>query len=145
MAEKIFIASDHKGVNLKKFLVVNIPIYYQSLKIVDLGTNDTISVDYPDYCSKLCDALLEESDYSRGILICHTGTGMTIAANRNSDIRAANCLNTVMAYKARQHNDANILVLGEKFVSPQDSLEIFKIFLETDFEGGRHTRRLKKI
>ena len=143
--EKIFIASDHKGYNLKEFLVTNIPLKYHNIQVIDLGTNDTNSVDYPDYSSKLCEAILENHDNSRGILICNTGIGMTIAANRNSDIRAANCLNNIMAYKARQHNNINVLVLGERFVTTEETLEILKIFLETDFEGGRHTRRLKKI
>lgn len=140
---KIAIASDHKGFNLKtkvKSLLESL-----SYKVIDCGTDSgDVSVDYPDYAKLVCEQILENS-IKMGILICGTGIGMAICANRLSKIRAAQCHNQYMAFKARSHNDANILVLGSKIITPLEAEDIVKTFLTTGFEGGRHIKRLEKI
>lgn len=141
---KVFIASDHKGYKLKNFLISHLKAKHTTFELIDLGPIQDTIVDYPDYANKLCESLLEE-ERSFGILICNTGTGMVIAANRNSKIRAANCFNDLMAYKARQHNNANILTLGANIISEKDAIKITEVFLSTDFEGGRHIKRLEKL
>ena len=141
--QKISIASDHNGVKLKD----KIALYLKSQKyqVIDLGPyDDKESVDYPDYAKKVCESILDE-EASVGVLICGTGIGMSISANRHSGIRAALCMNTFMAERARAHNDANILVIGNLISSEQDSIEMLTKFLCTSFEGGRHARRLSKI
>ena len=141
--QKISIASDHNGVALKDKIIQ----YLGSLKyeVVDFGPkNDLESVDYPDYAKKVCESILDE-ETSMGVLICGTGLGMSIAANRCSGIRAALCTDIFMVERARAHNDANILVLGNQISSEKNSLDMLKKFLNTSFEGGRHARRLSKI
>lgn len=141
--QKISIASDHNGVKLKDTIVQ----YLKSEKyqILDLGPNDeSASVDYPDYAKKLCETILD-GEVPIGILICGTGIGMSISANRYSGIRAALCTDMFMAERARAHNDANVLVIGNFISSEKESVEILKKFLTTPFEGGRHSRRLSKI
>lgn len=138
------IASDHAGYKLKDKIIEHLAKSHSHLKVKDFGTNSDESVDYPDYTRLVTEAIIEE-DTQKGILICGTGIGMSIAANRNSDIRAALCMNKIMAEKARQHNDANILVLGSKHVETKEALEMVDTFLNTKFEGGRHARRLNKI
>ena len=130
--QKISIASDHNGVKLKD----KIALYLKSQKyqVIDLGPYD----------EKVCESILDE-EASVGVLICGTGIGMSISANRHSGIRAALCMNTFMAERARAHNDANILVIGNLISSEQDSIEMLTKFLCTSFEGGRHARRLSKI
>lgn len=136
----IAIASDHAGYNLKEFIKDNF-----DLKWVDLGTNsDKKSVDYPDYGFAIAEALVDgQADF--GIAICGTGVGISIAANRNPHIRAANCTDTTMARLTRLHNDANVLCLGERLIGTEVALDIVKTFLETEFEGGRHARRVDKL
>lgn len=138
----ISVASDHRGYYVKSDI----------LKILtklghnptDLGTDSEESVDYPDFAHKLTDHISEGfSEF--GILICGTGIGMSIAANRNADIRAALCTSTEMAKLSRAHNNANLLVLGAKLSSNKEIEEMVKTFLSTSFEGGRHTKRLSKI
>ena len=136
------IASDHAGVNLKAKIIQF--SRKQGVKILDLGVDDEERVDYPDYAHKMVEEIIEEVTI-QGILICGTGIGMSIAANRSSDIRAALCLTEFMAERARMHNDANILVLGSKLIEDSLSLKIVDKFLNTKFEGGRHSRRLAKI
>jgi ribose 5-phosphate isomerase B len=136
------IASDHAGINLKAKIVRF--LQEKKLKILDLGTDTDESVDYPDYSHKMVEEIIEES-VPMGILICGTGIGMSIAANRSSSIRAALCITEYMAERARMHNDANILVLGSKLTPDALSIKMVEKFLETKFEGGRHTRRLAKI
>jgi ribose 5-phosphate isomerase B len=136
------IASDHAGVNLKAKIIKL--LQKKNMTVLDLGTDTDESVDYPDYAHKMTEEIIEGT-ISRGILICGTGIGMSIAANRSSSIRAALCITEYMAERSRMHNDANILVLGSKLVVDELSLNIVEKFLETKFEGGRHTRRLAKI
>lgn len=136
------IASDHAGTNLKQKIIQLLK--KKKLTILDLGTNTDESVDYPDYAHKMVEEIIEET-VPKGILICGTGIGMSIAANRSSSIRAALCITEYMAERARMHNDANILVLGSKLTPDELSLKMVEKFLETKFEGGRHSRRLAKI
>jgi ribose 5-phosphate isomerase B len=136
------IASDHAGVNLKAKIIKI--LRGKGLKILNLGSDDDERVDYPDYAHKMVEEIIEGSAL-KGILICGTGIGMSIAANRSSSIRAALCVNEYMAEYSRLHNNANVLVLGSKLVEDEISLKIVNKFLETQFEGGRHARRLGKI
>ncbi len=141
---KIFdltIASDHGGVHLKAKIIKF--LQKKNKKVLDLGTNNDESVDYPDYAQKMVKTILEKS-IPEGILICGTGIGMSIAANRNSSIRAALCVSEYMAERSKLHNNANILVLGSKLIEEKLSLKIVNKFLNTKFEGGRHLRRLAK-
>jgi ribose 5-phosphate isomerase B len=131
----IFIASDHAGFELKEYL----KSYFD---LSDLGTYDNTSCDYPVFAKKLCNQI-KESD--KGILICGTGIGMSITANRFKNIRAALCFNEEMAILSRQHNDANVLVLGARIISAETARRCVEKFLSTDFEGGRHQRRLDLI
>lgn len=136
------IANDHAGVMLKYKIIKMLEDH--KLKILDLGTDNDEKVDYPDYANKVVEVIIEEST-NLGILICGTGIGMSIAANRSSDIRAALCFNEFMAERARLHNNANILVLGSKLCEDEISLKMVDVFLKTKFEGGRHLKRLSKI
>ncbi len=135
----IFIASDHAGFELKQYLI-------ETLKedIRDLGTYSAESCDYPVYAHKLTEAVLNNAN-SVGILICGSGVGMSITANRKKGIRAALCANEEIATLSRQHNDANVLVLGARFISKEDALKCVRTFLQTPFEGGRHQRRVELI
>lgn len=138
----VLIASDHSGFLLKNKIMQ----YLQSknISILDYGADSQEIVDYPDYSKKVVDGILEEIA-PLGILICGTGIGMSIAANRTSEIRAALCFNVFMAERARAHNDANILVLGAKVPEEQVIYQMVDKFLATNFEGGRHITRLSKI
>lgn len=136
------IASDHAGFELKTKVVDF--LQNNNFRVLDLGTHSKESVDYPDYAKKLTDEIIEET-IAFGILICDTGIGMSMAANRNSEIRAALCTNEFMAERARLHNDANVLVLGSKISDEETAVKITQKFLKTSFEGGRHSNRLKKI
>jgi ribose 5-phosphate isomerase B len=141
--QKISIASDHNGVELKDKMIQ----YLKSVgyKVIDFGPNTSKeSVDYPDYAKKLCENIID-GDTQMGVLICGTGIGMSIAANRCSGIRAALCTNQFMAERARAHNDSNILVIGNNVSSERDSIDMLQKFVSTSFEGGRHARRLSKI
>jgi len=139
---KIALASDHAGYALKKELVGRLES--QGHQVTDLGPFSTESVDYPDYAGKLCEAVLEGLA-DRGILICNSGVGMSIAANRYRGIRAALCLFPRMAYYGRRHNNANVLVLGGGFTGTYLAFEIADVFLSEEFEGGRHLRRTDKF
>lgn len=136
------IASDHAGVILKTQIIEF--LQEKGLKILNLGSNDEERVDYPDYAHKVVEEIIEGSS-PKGILICGTGIGMSIAANRSSAIRAALCITETMAEYARLHNNANVLVLGSKLIDDTLSLKLVDIFLNTKFEGGRHIGRLNKI
>jgi ribose 5-phosphate isomerase B len=138
----IAIANDHTSVNLK-IEIVNF-LRDQKFNVLDLGTDDEVTVDYPDYVDKVREEIISET-IDKAILICSTGIGMSIAANRSSMIRAALCTNIFMAQRARSHNNANILVLGSKVTSNIETLKIVDKFLNTKFEGGRHARRLDKL
>ncbi len=138
----VVIASDHAGVKLKK-KIINL-LSKKDFKVKDFGTDSDERVDYPDYAKHVTESI-EEGFTEKGILICGTGIGMSIAANRSTDIRAALCLNETMATKSREHNNANILVLGSKITEDKLSLKMVDIFLNTKFDGGRHSKRLAKI
>ena len=131
-------ASDHAGYPLKAYLVERLSALHE---VVDLGTGDSGSVHYPVYAHRLCREVLSGS-CQQGILVCNSGIGMSIAANRHPGIRAALCLDVTMASFARRHNDANVLVLAGGFTAPFHAWEIVCAFLAGEFEGGRHARRL---
>lgn len=138
----ISIGSDHNGLALKEALIKYLATSGANVK--DCGPYNQDTSDYPDYASKVCADIIENTS-DKGILICNTGIGMSIAANRFKNIRAALCVNELMAVKARQHNDANVLVLGAKLVDEATAIKLVEIFLKQDFEGGRHLARLSKI
>lgn len=138
---KLVIASDHAGFELKQFLIKELSDSYE---IINLGTNSLDSVDYPDFGKKLAD-VISSGDVEFGILICGSGIGISIAANRNPKVRAALCYNREITKLARQHNDANVISLGARFLEKEEALELCKIFLTTKFEGGRHSIRVNKL
>ena len=137
--KKIFIASDHAGFEIKNELVEHF-----TRLLEDLGTNSNDRVDYPDFAHSLVNIINKYPD-SRGILICGTGVGMSITANRNPKIRAGLAFNSEIAKLIRQHNDANILILPGRFINIQEAIKCVDNFLETDFESGRHKKRIEKI
>jgi ribose 5-phosphate isomerase B len=142
MPEVIPVGADHAGFELKQRLVEELErMGYQPL---DLGTDSDASTDYPDYAHQVADRV-ESGDAARGVLLCGSGLGMSYAANRHPGVRAALAWTPEVARLAREHNDANILVLPARFVTEQQGLEILKTWLTTPFEGGRHERRVKKI
>lgn len=138
----ISIASDHSGLLIKQEIIEHLS--KMGHKVIDLGPYDETSVDYPDYANLLCENIIEQSSQF-GILICRTGIGMSIAANRHSGIRAALCTKVEMAELARLHNDANVIVLGGGIVDNDTNITLIDKFLNTSFEGGRHIKRLAKI
>ncbi|XVN43510.1 MAG: ribose 5-phosphate isomerase B [Candidatus Rickettsia vulgarisii] len=138
----VLIASDHSGFLLKSKVIKY--LQDKNISVLDYGTDSQEIVDYPDYSKKVVDGILEEVA-PLGVLICGTGIGMSIAANRTSEIRAALCFDIFMAERARAHNDANILVLGAKVPEEQIIYQMIDKFLSTSFEGGRHITRLSKI
>jgi len=137
----ISIASDHAGVELKDEVIKHIK--EQNYAVKDFGTNSAESVDYPEYAHKLAVDVQERK--GRGILICGTGNGMSIAANKHHLIRCALCWNVEIAKLARQHNDANIIALPARFISTKEAIEVIETFLTTKFDGGRHKTRIDKI
>jgi ribose 5-phosphate isomerase B len=140
--EKIAIASDHAGVGLKAALKE--ALVAGGYEALDLGTEGSASVDYPDFADALA-ARLAAGEVARGVLICGTGIGISIAANRHRAVRAALCHDVTSARLARQHNDANVLVLGARMVGAEVARDCLATFLETAFEGGRHQRRVAKL
>ena len=138
MNKKIFIASDHAGYEMKTALNEHFSSF------IDLGTNSFDSVDYPDFAHKLTREILK-NEGSYGILICGTGVGMSIAANRSKGIRAGLVNNVEVARLVRQHNDANVLVIPGKFMEAEEAINCVQTFIETQFEEGRHTQRIEKI
>ena len=138
MNNKIYIASDHAGFALKSKLCE----HFKSL--VDLGTNSEESVDYPDFADKLTNEVLKGAG-NLGILICGTGVGMSMAANRVKGIRAGLVSNNEIARLIRQHNNANVLVLPGRFMDEEEAIKSVKTFIETEFEAGRHQARIDKI
>ena len=140
--KKIFISSDHAGFKLKE----SIKIYLNSKKIKyqDLGPKDHRKVDYPDYAHKVA-RKIKFSKNNVGILICGSGTGMNIAANKHKNIRAAQCFNLKSTKLSRLHNDANIITLGSRLITKKNALKFVSVFLNTKFDGGRHLKRVKKI
>ena len=138
---KVLIASEHAGYELKEALK---EAFAQDFEWVDYGTFSTESVDYPDFAHKLA-ADVANGSYQYGVLICGTGNGMAMSANKHAGIRAGLCWSKEIAALVRQHNDANILVLPARFIPFETAADIVKTFFSTDFEGGRHQRRIDKI
>ncbi|MDA0331867.1 MAG: ribose 5-phosphate isomerase B [Proteobacteria bacterium] len=138
----IYFASDHAGISLRQTLLS----YVQAARhdVVDLGTEETASVDYPDFGVKLAMALKQDHE-GRGIAICGSGIGISIALNRFSWVRAALVSQPEAAELARQHNDANVLALGERLITAETAKASVQKFLSTEFEGGRHQRRVDKL
>ena len=139
--KKIFIASDHAGYYLKNSVVTKLS---KSQKIIDLGPNSNDSVDYPDYAKKLSKRVASHKG-SFGILICGSGMGMAISANKTKNIRAALCYSIKNTKLSRLHNNANIITLGERLINKNKAINLIKVFLRTKFKGGRHLRRVRKI
>ncbi len=140
--KSIAIGCDHRGFGLKERIIAW--LQNEGYSYQDFGCYSTEPVDYPDIAQKVGEAVARGS-FDQGILICSTGIGMCMAANKIKGVRAALCHNVFAAQRARQHNDANVLCLGGEDVDTSVALEIVKTFLTTDFEGGRHTRRVSKI
>ena len=140
--KKICIGSDHAGYKLKEF--IKDFLIKKNVSIIDLGPNDENSVDYPDYAKKVSNRVKSKKS-EVGILVCGSGTGMSISANKIKGIRAAVCYNLRSTRLCRQHNNANIIAIGSRLIQKKEALRLIKIFLETKFEGGRHLRRVKKI
>ena len=140
--KKIFISSDHAGFRLKE----SIKKFLKKKKFdfEDLGPITSNSVDYPDYAHKVARKIKKNKKYV-GILICGSGTGMNIVANKHKNIRAAQCFDSKSTKLSRLHNDANIITLGSRLLTKKNALNFVGIFLNTKFEGGRHLRRVKKI
>ena len=141
-SKRVVLASDHAGFNLKeeikKFLIK------KRKEVLDLGTKNAKSVDYPDY-AHLLSRKMKNNKNQLGILICGSGTGMSMAANKHKNIRAALCYDTKSAKLSRLHNNANVMTIGSRLIKKKVALKCVSTFLKTDFDGGRHLRRIKKI
>lgn len=138
---KVFIASDHAGYELKEAIKKHFSSQYEW---EDLGTHSSESVDYPDFAHPLANAVAQSAG-NRAVLICGTGNGVAMTANKHADVRAALCWNSEIAALARQHNNANVVVLPARFIATEDAFNVVDTFFHTDFEGGRHERRVNKI
>ena len=139
---KIYISSDHAGFSLKNYIFENLK--KKNHKIINLGPLINKSVDYPIFAKKLANKV-SKNKLSYGILVCGSGTGMAMAANKVKNIRAALCYNVKNTKLSRLHNNANIITVGSRLTSKNLALKLVSIFLKTKFEGGRHLRRIKKI
>ena len=141
-SKRVVLASDHAGFNLKeeikKFLIK------KRKEVLDLGTKNAKSVDYPDY-AHLLSRKMKNNKNQLGILICGSGTGMSMAANKHKNIRAALCYDTKSAKLSRLHNNANVMTIGSRLIKKKVALKCVDTFLNTNFDGGRHSRRVKKI
>lgn len=142
MKKKVPIACDHGGFEMKEFLKQKLE--NEGYEIIDFGTNSTSSVDYPDFIHPLA-RTIQNREYPLGIIICGSGNGAQMSANKHPHVRAALCWNVELARLAREHNDANILSLPGRFIDFELAFEMSKIFLETPFAGGRHCARVEKI
>lgn len=138
----VLVASDHAGLELKNHLASFLEKH--GYDVLDLGTGNNDSVDYPDYAHKAAACILD-GKADAGVVICGTGIGISIAANRHKGIRCALCHNAEIARLARQHNNANLLALAGRFITPAEAEPVVTAFLETGFEGGRHENRILKI
>lgn len=138
---KIYIGSDHAGVDLKELVKQH---FESQFEFVDAGTFTNESVDYPDFAHQVAENVLKD-EQSRGILICGTGNGMAITANKHAGIRAALCWSPEIAALAKQHNNANIIVLPARFIEPNVAMDTLDAYFKAEFEGGRHQRRIDKI
>ena len=139
--KNIFIASDHAGYKLKKYIISK---FSKKINISDLGPKNEDSVDYPDFAKKLTKKVAIKKG-NIGILVCGSGMGMAIAANKTKNIRAALCYSVKNTKLSRLHNNANIITLGERLINKSKAISLINVFLTTKFEGGRHLRRVKKI
>jgi ribose 5-phosphate isomerase B len=142
MPLRIAIGADHAAFSLKNELVAHLTQAGHIVK--DFGTHSEASVDYPDFAHAVCSAI-ENKEYDYGVLVCGSGVGISIAANRHKGIRAGLAWNSEIAALARQHNDANVICLGARFIAPFHAKKMVDTFLSTDFEGGNHTRRIDKL
>ena len=140
--KKIFISSDHAGFKLKE--VIKVYLSKKNLPFQDLGPNNDKRVDYPDFAHKVAKKVITNKN-NVGILVCGTGMGMNIVANKHKNIRAAQCFNLKSTKLSRLHNDANIITLGSRLLSKKNALNFIGVFLNTKFEGGRHIKRIRKI
>ena len=140
--KKIFLSSYHAGYKLKES--IKLLLGKKKIKYIDLGPFNTDRVDYPDYAHKVAKKVKINNNHV-GILVCGSGIGMNITANRHKNIRAAQCFNVKSAKLSRLHNDANIITLGSRLLTKNNALKCISVFLKTEFEGGRHTKRIKKI
>ena len=140
--KKISLASDHAGFVLKE--IIKNKLTKEKIKVIDLGPKTNMSVDYPDYAKKVARNVSSKKT-NMGILVCGSGTGMAMSANKFRKIRAAVCYNSVSTRLSRTHNNANILALGARLTKKKEAIKLVNIFLSTKFEGGRHLRRTKKI
>lgn len=138
----IVIGSDHRGVEIKRRLLDQ--LRSGGHDVLDIGTESAESVDYPDYAYEVA-KLVGKGERERGVLICGTGTGMCIAANKVRGVRAASCQDVLTAEMSRRHNDANVLCLSADLVGEDQMTKMIRLFLETPFDGGRHARRVEKI
>ena len=139
---KIALAADHAGYEEKE--KIKRMLDELGVEFVDMGTASTDSVDYPDYARKVGDAVAK-GEFEQGVLVCGSGTGMAIAANKIKGVRAAVAWNEDIARLARQHNDANVLALPARFMSDEEARKVLKAWFDADFEGGRHAKRVEKI
>ena len=138
----IAVASDHAGFDLKEILKRD--LQEAGHDVLDLGTNSTQSVDYPDFGTAMADAVAS-GKAERGVLVCGTGIGISIAANRNPRVRAAIVHDVTSARLSRLHNDANVVAFGQRLIGTETACEALKVFLDTKFEGGRHLNRVAKL
>ena len=139
---KIVVGSDHAGFELKQIIIEYLS--ERNMNYEDFGTNCLDSVDYPDYAKKVAEEV-SSKDLIMGILVCGSGQGMAMTANRFKNVRAAICHNSDVAKVTRQHNDANVLCLGSRFIDMSEAIKCVDVFLSTDFEGERHLKRINKI
>ncbi|MDC0619628.1 ribose 5-phosphate isomerase B [Candidatus Pelagibacter ubique] len=140
--KKIFLSSDHAGYKLKELIKLHLD--KKKINYIDLGPFNSQSVDYPDYAHKVAKKVKTNNNHA-GILVCGSGMGMNIAANRHKNIRAAQCFNLKSTKLSRLHNDANIITLGSRLLTKKTAINCVSVFLNTKFEGGRHAKRIKKI
>jgi ribose 5-phosphate isomerase B len=138
----IAVASDHAGFDLKEILKRD--LQEAGLEVLDLGTNSNQSVDYPDFGIAMADAVAS-GKAQRGVLVCGTGIGISMAANRNPKVRAALVHDVTSARLSRLHNDANVVAFGQRLIGTETAREALKVFLGTEFEGGRHANRVAKL
>ena len=141
-SKRVVLASDHAGFKLKE--VIKRFLIKKKRKVLELGTKNTNPVDYPDYAHLLSKKMNKDGNQF-GILICGSGTGMSMAANKHKNIRAALCYNTKSTKLSRSHNNANVMTIGSRLIKKKVALKCVSTFLKTDFDGGRHIRRVKKI
>lgn len=139
---RVVLASDHAGIELRQAVAQHLES--RGVTVLDLGPHEPTSVDYPTYAQKAAETV-RKGDAELGIVVCGTGIGVSMAANRVPSIRAALCTNAYMAAMARAHNDANILCMGQRVVGPGLAVHIVDTFLDTAFEGGRHQRRVELL